>query len=76
MKTKPSSDDAGRPVAGDPGVGGLLADPLGTDLHRDEIDPGAGGATAEPAPPRHHHDWSPNRQRGVVTSDRKEFPDA
>ena len=76
MKTKPSSDDAIRPVASDPGVGGLLADPLGADPHRDEIDPDSGEPIADPAPPRHHHDWSPNKQPGAMKSDGKEFTDA
>ena len=62
MDTKPGKDEEQRTVSGDPGVGGLLADPLASDSSRDEIDPGAGAPTADPAPPRQHHDWSPNKQ--------------
>jgi len=76
MNAKRSSNDESRAVAGDPGVGGLLADPLGTDANRDAIDPGAGRPTADPALPRHHRDGSPNNQVQAATSDGKELPDA
>lgn len=48
--------------AGDPGVGGLLADPLETDVVREKIDPHAGTPSADAPRPEHHHDWSPNKK--------------
>ena len=76
MNAKPAHDNDNRPVAGDPGVGGLLADPLESDRHRDAIDPGAGRASTDPATPRHHHDWSPNKHPKATNANRKEFRDA
>ena len=76
MNAKRAHDNDNRPVAGDPGVGGLLADPLETDRHREGIDPSAGRASPDPAPPRHHHDWSPNKQPDPAGPKRKELRDA
>ncbi|UVC11032.1 hypothetical protein IHQ71_10865 [Rhizobium sp. TH2] len=76
MNIKPANDNHNRAIAGDPGVGGLLADPLESDRHRDKIDPGAGEASADPAPPRHHRDWSPNKQPKTSGPNRKDFRDA
>ena len=64
---RPQADENPR-ISGDPGVGGMLADPLGSDASRDEIDPAAGAASADAPPPKHHQDWSPNRR----PADRKE----
>lgn len=76
MNDKQAHDKDNRPVAGDPGVGGLLADPLESDRHRERIDPGAGQASPDPAPPHHHHDWSPNKRPEAPKPNRKEFRDA
>ena len=56
----------GMKVAGDPGVGGLLADPLEVDQARDEIDPAAGPASNDAPPPTRHGDWSPNKRSSVA----------
>jgi hypothetical protein len=69
-------DNDNRSVAGDPGVGGLLADPTETDRRRDEIDPGAGPISADPPPPRHHRDWSPNKKPAEIDPQQKALHDA
>jgi hypothetical protein len=46
-------------VAGDPGIGGLLADPLAPAEHHDMPDPKAGTVSPDPAPPRRHGNWMP-----------------
>lgn len=45
-------------VFGDPGVGGLLADPLTTSRPHDNPDPNAGPPSPDPEPPRHHGNWT------------------
>jgi hypothetical protein len=76
MNTKPANDNDERSIAGDPGVGGLLADPLESDRYRDKIDPSAGKVSADPTPPRHHHDWPPNKRPEDAGRNRKDFRDA
>ena len=49
--------DPKRRVYGDPGVGGLLADPQEPAQPHEEPDPDAGPASPDPDPPRHHGDW-------------------
>ena len=67
-KRQSQADDAPR-LSGDPGVGGLLADPLASDASRDEIDPGAGAPSPDPRPPQQHLDWSPNKKPDVGKGD-------
>lgn len=50
-----------RRVSGDPGVGGLLADPLEPSAPHAEPEPGSANPSPEPAPPRHHGDWRPTK---------------
>lgn len=56
--------------SGDPGVGGVLADPLDTDSSRDDIDPVAGRPSADAPQPRQHQDWSPNKRPAIRREDR------
>jgi hypothetical protein len=49
-------------VFGDPGVVGLLSDPLAPAWPHDAPDPGAGPPDPDTPPPRHHGDWSPTRR--------------
>lgn len=44
-------------VTGDPGVGGLLSDPLESSGPHEEPDPTAGAPSPDPEPPRRHGDW-------------------
>lgn len=46
-------------IHGDPGVGGLLSDPLAPPAKHKAPDPGAGPADPDARPPRHHGDWLP-----------------
>lgn len=50
-------DDAQPRIPGDPGVGGLLTDPLAPPGQHEEPDPTAGPPSPDPEPPRHHGDW-------------------
>ena len=50
---------------GDPGVGGLLADPLTPSRPHDEPDPNAGRPSTDPEPPRHHGNWTLPRKEPV-----------
>lgn len=54
-------------VSGDPGVGGLLADPLTPSRPHDEPDPRAGPPSPDPAPPRHHGNWTLPRKEPART---------
>ena len=62
-KNRSDTDDAarreGERVYGDPGVGGLLSDPLAPAGKHDKPDPAAGPPDADGPPPRHHGDWLP-----------------
>lgn len=49
-------------VYGDPGVGGLLSDPLAPADKHDSPDPAAGPPDADSPPPRHHGDWLPTHR--------------
>ena len=49
----------------DPGVGGLLADPLTSSRPHDEPDPEVGPPSPDPAPPRHHGNWTLPRKELV-----------
>lgn len=49
-------------IFGDPGVGGLLSDPLEPSRPHQEPDPKAGRPSPDPEPPRHHGDWMPPRK--------------
>jgi hypothetical protein len=53
---KTSEDDR---VSGDPGVGGILADPLEPSKEHDNPDPEAAPPSPDPAPPEHHGEWMP-----------------
>lgn len=49
-------------VNGDPGVGGLLADPLeAASKSGNENVPASGQPSPDPEPPKAHGDWAPNR---------------
>jgi hypothetical protein len=48
-------------ISGDPGVGGLLSDPLKPAKPHQMPDPSAGPPSPDPAPPRHHGNWMPPR---------------
>ncbi|MDB5523443.1 MAG: hypothetical protein JWM58_1206 [Rhizobium sp.] len=49
-------------VNGDPGVGGLLADPLEPTATSDKDDTSVSGVPSpDPEQPEAHGDWSPNR---------------
>ena len=54
-------------IFGDPGVGGLLSDPLEPSEPHKEPDPDAGPPSPDPAPPRHHRDWMPPRKEAPRT---------
>lgn len=59
----PAGDDERKHrIEGDPGVGGLLSDPLQPAKPHDKPDPAAGPKSPDPAPPRHHGDWMPARK--------------
>jgi hypothetical protein len=49
-------------IAGDPGVGGLLSDPLESSGPHEEPDPSAASPSPDPEPPRQHGDWMPPRK--------------
>jgi hypothetical protein len=56
---KPNREDR---IFGDPGVGGLLADPLTPSRPHQGPDPKAGPPSPAPEPPRHHGDWTVPRK--------------
>ena len=58
----PGSDDVAERLPGDPGVGGLLSDPLDPSPPHDEPDPEAGPPSPAPEPPRRHGDWMPTKK--------------
>jgi hypothetical protein len=59
----PAADDnREKRVPGDPGVGGLISDPLEPSGPHDKPDPDAGRQTPDPEPPRHHGDWMPPKK--------------
>ena len=60
-KRRPDPDHT-RPIDGDPGVGGLLSDPLAPGGTHDAPDPAAGPPDPDSPPPRHHGDWLPTRR--------------
>ena len=61
-------DEGRKPrLFGDPGVGGLLSDPLEPSGPHKEPDPDAGSPTPDPEPPRHHGDWMPPRKEAPRT---------
>lgn len=47
---------------GDPGVGGLLSNPLKPSGKHEQPDPAKGRPSPDPAPPRHHGDWTPTKR--------------
>jgi hypothetical protein len=49
-------------VDGDPGVGGLIADPLASPAPHGNPGPKEGPPSPDPAPPDHHGDWMPTRR--------------
>ena len=53
---------------GDPGVGGLLSDPLKPSRQHETPDPSAGAPSPDPEPPRHHGDWMPPRKAADRTA--------
>jgi len=53
---KASSGDR---ISGDPGVGGILADPLKPSERHDEPDPKEGPPSHDPEPPEQHGEWMP-----------------
>lgn len=53
-----TSDERRNRLFGDPGVGGLLADPLMPPRPHQQPDPNAGAPSPDPAPPRHHGNWT------------------
>lgn len=57
----PDPDRSDR-IYGDPGVGGLLSDPLAPAAQHDAPDPRAGPPDPDSPPPRHHGDWLPTRR--------------
>lgn len=63
MKNSAEQNDGNRDadqrrIPGDPGVGGLLSDPLKPAEPHDDADPSSGPPSPDPAPPRHHGDWT------------------
>jgi hypothetical protein len=48
-------------IPGDPGMGGLLSDPLASGGKYDAPDPAAGSPDPDSPAPRHHGDWLPTR---------------
>ena len=57
--------DDPRQVEGDPGVGGLLADPQEPGRKAPSLPQRPDGKrpiSSDPSPPRDHHDWSPNKR--------------
>jgi hypothetical protein len=69
---RPTKQQAAR-ISGDPGVGGLLADPeeaVSKPTHPPKTDPGP--PTPDPELPRAHGDWAPNRTwRGQTDTETK-----
>lgn len=61
-KISPADSVRENRVYGDPGVGGLLSDPLEPSGPHQAPSPGAGPPSPDPAPPRHHGDWMPPRK--------------
>jgi hypothetical protein len=57
-----STGDGVENLPGDPGVGGLLSDPLTPSRPHKAPDPAAGPPSPDPEPPRHHGDWMPPRK--------------
>lgn len=57
-------------VPGDPGVGGLLSDPLSTPEPHEEPDSRAEPPSPSPAPPRHHGDWMPTKKEASKSETR------
>jgi len=63
MITKPEPETSARNrISGDPGVGGILADPLGPAKHHENPDPDGGPPSHDPAPPKHHGEWMPTEK--------------
>lgn len=63
-------EDRRHRVYGDPGVGGLLADPQEPAQPHEEPDPEAGPASPDPQPPHHHGDWIvPRKDRSRARPD-------
>ena len=58
-KYSAADEDRKERVYGDPGVGGLLSDPLEPSESHQEPDPNTGPPSPDPEPPRHHGDWMP-----------------
>lgn len=64
-RPKSRTDDSSGRIEGDPGVGGMLADPeeAGSNAPALPRRPAKGkNPSADPAPPRSHRDWSPNKK--------------
>jgi len=53
-------------VSGDPGVGGILADPLATPTDHEQPDPEAGPPSPNPSPPKHHGEWMPTEKNSDI----------
>jgi hypothetical protein len=62
-------------VSGDPGVGGLLSDPLKTPQPHEQPNPNAGPASPDPKPPRHHGDWLPPQKDRSAAANGEEHPE-
>lgn len=62
MNMSAERNDERRRIPGDPGVGGLLSDPLEPSQPHEEPDPSGGPASPDPEQPRHHGDWMPPRK--------------
>jgi hypothetical protein len=62
MSTEPELEASGDRVTGDPGVGGILADPLAPSKDHEQPDPGSAPPSPDPAPPKHHGEWMPTEK--------------
>ena len=71
-----AKQDEKRPdnVQGDPGVGGLMADPLAPAAKHDQPDPAAGPPSSDPEKPRHHGDWLPTQKDAQQRATRRPHP--
>ena len=72
-RSRPTADYPDR-IYGDPGVGGLLSDPLAPAGKREAPDPAAGPPDPNSPPPRHHGDWLPTGRNQAGKSQRTAHP--
>jgi hypothetical protein len=61
MSANKTVNSAPGAIDGDPGVGGLLADPLAAPDPAAKVEKPDNPPSPEPAPPIHHGDWTPTR---------------